>query len=838
MLDKTNYFSFVNDCIIIRNMKPILYAIIVLLTASIGKAQTLHGFIKDKDSRKAIALCNVILYPSMEAVLTDDNGRFSITTSPQMEPSFMVFYAYGYASDTLYIQKGKTVYNHYLKAGIREAILDNVVITGATRATLIKENPISISSVSTRQIESTTEGNIIDALVKNVPGLNAVKTGPNISKPFIHGLGYNRVLTLYDGIRQEGQQYGDEHGLEVDDYNLEKAEVIKGPASLLYGSDAIAGVISLYAGIPDKKDKKLHGKLTHEYQTNNNLVGNGFRLDYSGAHFITAIRGSHRMAKNYRNAIDGRVYLTNFAATNLSILSGYKTDKSSTQISATLYDNHQGIPDGSRDSMTRKFTHQVYEGDDDDITQRPIVSHQALNSYTIPDLAQHIQHYRLYLHHQQAVGEGDIDILLGGQQNKRREYTHPQKPQQAGMYMRLNTLNYGLRYNAPKLLNIETSIGINGMLQNNKNKEATDFPIPDYHIYDGGAYGYAKWKHEKWTISGGMRYDVRYVQWNDFYVGIHSETGFTQQVHNPQAAGATLQFKAYEKWFQGMSGSVGVTYIPNDAISLKANIARAYRAPNVTEIGSNGLDPGAHIIYLGNRNFQPEFSLQEDMGIHVKYPNFSAEGSLFHNQIQNYIYMSAVVDANGNLLLDAQGNRTYQYQQAAAQLYGAEAWLAFHPEKIKGLRWDNSMSVVYGFNRKAAYKNKGVEGAYLPLIPPLKINSSLSYERNPSGKWIASITPKVEMEYHAQQNRYLALNSTETYTPSYTLWHIGISTDIRYYKTSTLQVIVQANNIFDKAYQSHLSRLKYFEYYQNSTNGSYGIYNMGRNIALKIIARF
>ena len=94
------------------------------------------------------------------------------------------------------------------------------------------------------------------------------------------------------------------------------------------------------------------------------------------------------------------------------------------------------------------------------------------------------------------------------------------------------------------------------------------------------------------------------------------------------------------------------------------------------------------------------------------------------------------------------------------------------------------------------------------------------------------------MEYHAQQNRYLALNSTETYTPSYTLWHIGIRTDIRYYKASTLQVILQANNIFDKAYQSHLSRLKYFEYYQNSTNGSYGIYNMGRNITLKIIARF
>lgn len=83
--------------------------------------------------------------------------------------------------------------------------------------------------------------------MKNVPGLNAVKTGSNISKPFIRGLGYNRVLTLYDGIRQEGQQWGDEHGIEVDAYNMDHAEVIKGPASLMYGSDALAGVVSFFS---------------------------------------------------------------------------------------------------------------------------------------------------------------------------------------------------------------------------------------------------------------------------------------------------------------------------------------------------------------------------------------------------------------------------------------------------------------------------------------------------------------------------------------------------------------------------------------------------------------
>ena len=123
-------------------------------------------------------------------------------------------------------------------------------------------------------MEKTNETNIIDALVQNTP-TGSRKTGPNVSKPFIRGLGYNRVLTLYDGHRQEGQQWGDEHGIEVDSYNI-AAEVIKGPSSLMYGSDAIAGIISFFPYIPVTPNTESL-KATSEYQTNNGMVGAGFR---------------------------------------------------------------------------------------------------------------------------------------------------------------------------------------------------------------------------------------------------------------------------------------------------------------------------------------------------------------------------------------------------------------------------------------------------------------------------------------------------------------------------------------------------------------------------------
>ncbi|MGN6541900.1 MAG: TonB-dependent receptor [Ginsengibacter sp.] len=707
-------------------MKFILSLMAIAVFSFASNAQTASISGKVTLDNKSISFASVGLTGTGFGATTDSLGNFIIKNIPEGTYTLRAsFIGYDNFEKTISLKNGDRIsLNIQLTASSKT--LNEIVVTGVSRATLIRENPVAITSVSTKQIEQTSESNSIDVLVKNVPGLNAVKTGPNISKPFIRGLGYNRVLTLYDGIRQEGQQWGDEHGIEVDAYNIDRAEVTKGPASLMYGSDALAGVVSFFSFIPNSNDGKLNGKFTNEYQTNNNLIGNGLRLDYSNKHFLFAVRGSFRIAKDYRNPIDGRVYLTNFNEKNLSTILGYKTDKGFTHLNFTVYDNRQGIPDGSRDSLTRKFTKQIYEGSQDTIKNRPIVSDEELNSYKVPALSQHIQHYRVYLQSFYQVGDGDIDFLLGLQQNIRREYNHPTMPEQAGMYVRLNTLNYGLRYNTPKFNNIETSIGINGMLQSNKSLNATDFPIPNYNLYDGGIYAYAKWKQNKWSVSGGVRYDMRNVQWDNFYVGTNAMTGFDQQVNIPDTANSTLQFPAYQKTFYGASASLGLTFQPTNQISVKANIGRAYRAPNITEMASNGLDPGAHIIYLGNKNFNPEFSLQEDIGASARFNDFSADVSLFNNNIENYIYLNLVTDANGNPIVDAQGNKTYQYQQAAAQLYGAEIWLAVHPKKLNGFRFDNSLAVVYGFNKKSIYKDKGIHGEYLPLIPPLKLLSSVS----------------------------------------------------------------------------------------------------------------
>ena len=511
-------------------MKPyflFLAACLFSYQYTVAQDLVIRGTVKDAGTGKPLPFCSVTLLHVKSGTMTDAKGGFRLTASQNPAGLRVIVSNVGYSSDTVQINPANTSLDLQLQP--LQSALSNVVVTGVSRATLLRENPAAVALVSAKLLERSTESNVIDVLVKNVPGLNAVKTGPNISKPFIRGLGYNRVLTLYDGIRQEGQQWGDEHGIEVDAYNIERAEVIKGPASIMYGSDALAGVVSLIpAGAVENKER-LVGKWVSEYQGNNGLLGNGIRMAYAHGRLTYTAAGSYRIAKNYTNQLDGRVYNTGFREANIAAGMRYTGSKSTSNLNFTLYNNLQGIPDGSRDSVSGKFTRQVYEAGRDNVKERPLVPASGLSSYGLSPLHQHIRHVRLYGNQHYETTKGAIDLLLAFQQNIRREYNHPTLPQQPGMHVRLNTINYGVRYNTLAWATGELSLGINGMYQQNKSRSATDFPIPDYHLLDAGAYVFTKWKEGSWTLSGGARYDIRHLQGNDFYTLTDTATGFCKQ---------------------------------------------------------------------------------------------------------------------------------------------------------------------------------------------------------------------------------------------------------------------------------------------------------------------
>ncbi|MDT3404339.1 TonB-dependent receptor [Mucilaginibacter terrae] len=767
---------------------------------------------------------------------TGNNGQYELRNLAPGNYT-IVFSSLGYQKQQVPIEvkaNGVTTLNASLVKS--ESRLNDVIVTGVSRATEVRKNPVPVAVMAKKDMDRHVNNNIIDAIIKGVPGVSAVTTGPNVSKPFIRGLGYNRVLTLYDGIRQEGQQWGDEHGIEIDQYGIARAEVVKGPASLSYGSDALAGVINMIPYLPNYENNALKGDYTVDYHTNNGLIGSSLGLAYKHNDWRFTARGTGKLAHNYKNSVDGRVYGTAYNELNLSAMARVDKKWGYTQFAGTLFNNKQEIPDGSRDSLTRRFTRQILDAGDD-IKNRPIVPENELKTYKLNPLYQHIQHYRLYSSSQFNVGEGNINVLLGGQQSVRREYNHPTQPSQAGLYVVLNTLNYDVKYNLPQMAGIETSVSVNGMYQTNRSKDATDFPIPDYDLFDIGAFLFAKKSFGPVDVSGGLRLDNRHINWNNFFVADNPQNGFQKRVTGADTVGTYLQFPSFSKRYNGWSGSLGLTYNVSERLLLKANIARGYRAPNITEIGSNGLDPGAHIVYLGNRTFKPEFNIQQDIGVIAYLKDVDLSAELFNNHIYNYIYQARLNDANGQPVVIVPGNSTYQYQQSKASLYGAEVTVNLHPEKLKWFVWNNSLSYVEGLNKNPELLARvGDAAKYLPFIPPLHARSELRVNFQKESKTLAKPYIKLEADAYATQNHFYALDDTETATPGYTLWNAGCGSGFKNKAGKTiLDVFLQVDNVFDKAYQSNLNRLKYFEYYQSSPNGRSGIYNIGRNVSLKVI---
>ena len=766
------------------------------------------------------------------SVSADDAGRFSIPNLPAASYQVQVS-AIGYKAFSAIVRINGTVTTAFaLDESNTE--LTEVVVTGSSKATDLRNSPLPVAIINKHYLTTHLSTNIIDAIAK-IPGISAVTTGPNVSKPYIRGLGFNRILTLYDGMRQEGQQWGDEHGIEIDNYAIERIEVIKGPASLMYGSDALAGVINLIPGQP-VANNKISGSVTTEYQTNNGMWGGSVFLTGMKNGFEWGGRLSARRAKNFQNAVDGRVYQTAFEERAGTAFVGLHRSWGFSHLSVSLYDNLQEIPDGSRDSLTRQFTRQITEAD----TLRPVVGSSELNTYTLTALHQRVQHSRFFLKNSFFFGNSRLDANLGFQRSVRREYSHPEVPYQEipGLYLQLNTLTYDLKYFLPEFNKWVLTVGMNGMYQTHDASGGTEFVIPSYHQFDLGTFAMIKKDFGKLNLSGGLRWDYRHFSNQALYTLPNPTTGFDQAVTNDP--GADQPFRAYTTSFSGLTGSAGLSYTFNTKYALKLNFSRGYRSPNVSEISANGVHPGTGFYQIGNAQFKPEFSNQVDVGGTFTTKSVSAGASLFVNAIENYIYNTRLQAVGGGDSLRSSGSQTYpayQFQQGSVWLYGLEGNVDFHV--IKRLHFDHTVSLVYGSNKSFTGAERTSATRYVPFMPPFRYLAELRYELTAHSGMLAEPFVKVQVQVMAAQNRVFSYDNTETPTSGYTLLNLGAGTGFKNKRgNNVLNVYLLANNIFDRAYQDHLSRLKYFEQYAASPTGRLGIFNMGRNVSLKLIKNF
>lgn len=784
-------------------IKKICFFVAIVFATPLLLAQyKLSGTVKDSDSNEPIKNVTIALTDLKKSINTDENGNYSFQNLKEGK-YFMEISQSNYSTLLVSVEVRKDIIaNFKLQKSAKE--IAEVVVTAVTRASELKKIPVVIKSVDFKNINQNASTNIIDGL-KNIPGVNQITTGAAISKPVIRGLGYNRVITLADGIKQEGQQWGDEHGIEMDDFSVGKVEIVKGPGSLMYGSDGIAGVLN-FISQKAPSEGKIENQFTTNFQTNNNLIANSFSNKGNKNGFIWEARITNKLAGNYENKYDGKVYNSGFRENNGNLMLGLNKNWGHSYFNFSTYNNTLGIIEGERDS-NGNFTYINQNGDEVTATNSD------LKGYKIGFPKQKIGHLRFTLNNYFLLKNGTINADFAFQNNKRKEFADATNPNDTELFFDLNTFNYNVRYNLKESKNWETSFGIGGMQQSNTNK-GLEALIPDYSFFDAGIFGFTQKKfNQNLTVAAGLRIDNRNVNSKEMLEG------------------TDVKFSKFNKNYSGFSGSLGLSYQLDKSSTLKLNLSRGFRAPNIAELASNGVHEGTFRYEIGDESLKSETSHQIDVAYFLNSDHVTFEFTPFINFISNYIFTEKMQDASGNeVIID--DVPAFKFTQGNAQLFGGEIFVDIHPHPFDWLHLENSFSYV-----RATQNNRPENEKFLPFIPAPKYRGEIKTQFKEISEGVTDFYAKFSVDHYFKQNNIYSAFDTETSTPSYTLLSAGIGADIKAFgKKDFFNLYVSGENLGNVAYQNHLSRLKYAP--ENLATGRVGVYNMGRNFSLKLVMNF
>ncbi len=778
----------------------------------------LRGIVTDQQTKEKLIGATIYITDLKTGTATDRDGAYLI--GPIKKGSYLIevsLLGYKRVTERLVIRTD-TILNFTLNEATTE--LNHVVVTAVSHSTELKHSPIVIKPVDLETLNQTSSTNLIDAL-KNIPGVNQITTGAGISKPTIRGLGYNRIITLYNGIRQEGQQWGDEHGIEIDEYAIDRVEIVKGPGSLMYGSDGIAGVINFISPKAPHANE-LKTQLVTDYQTNNNLIGTSISNAGNKNGFQWLGRISNKLAGNYRNKYDGIVYNSGFKEHSESLALGLNKKWGYTHIDFSSFSSTLNMIEGERDQLGR-FTFLAPDG----LGSTNIVSSTAndLNGYQIGFPHQQVDHLRFLANNFFILQKGTLNFDIGFQNNTRKEFGDIMNPNNKALFFDLSTINYNLRYNLTELKGWDISLGINGIFQGNKNK-GLEFLIPAYHLFDAGGFVFGqKTVAKDLILAGGFRVDSRTIAADKLILDPFGAP--TNRLWSLN----TLKFKALNNNYTSYSGSIGLSYQADHESTFKINLSRGFRAPNIAEIASNGKHEGSFRYEYGTSNLNPELSHQIDVAYFLNTDHLTFEATPFVNFISNYIYSRKLSNIAGGDSIPNSSDPApaFKFAQGNAVLKGGEIYFDIHPHPLDWLHIENSFSFV-----QATQNNQPDSTKYLTFIPPPKYSGELKAKFKKIGKSLTNGYLKFGIDYYFKQDHYFKAYQTETPTPAYTLLSAGLGANVKAFKKADfLSIYLSAENLADVAYQSHLSRLKYGPL--NPMTGKMGVCNMGRNISLKLI---
>jgi iron complex outermembrane receptor protein len=721
-------------------MKHILTFLLLVAINIIYSQNTIKGTVKDSQTSEVISFANIYIPQLEKGTVSDENGNFIISQVPSGSYK-IVFSIIGYEAVS---QTINTPLKNSLDIALTPSVIEmKEVIISTPFHKLQSENVMKVEQQKISDLKSNGAATLSEGIT-NIAGVESVSTGLSIGKPVIRGLSSNRVLVYTQGVRLENQQFGDEHGLGLNESGIESVEVIKGPASLLYGSDALGGV--LYFN-PEKfaQENTTAGDLNANYFSNTQGYNTNAGIKTSGDNFKYIFRGSLTEHSDYKTK-DYRVTNTRFREQDFKTGFGYQKSNFKSEIRYNLNNSKLGIPEELGEQSTNRS---------------PLIPFQEITNHVLSSKS------NLFFEN------SSLDVSLGLLYNDRKEFAEEAEngeALEAELHLKLKTFNYDVKYNLPKFGKFETIIGVQGMNQVNTNYGPEEL-IPDATTNDAGILAVSHIHFEKADVQLGVRFDNR---------TLNISTGDNKD-------------------FNSVNGALGIKLDVFENLTMRLNLASGYRAPNLAELTSDGVHEGTNRYEIGNINLKSEQNFQTDLVLEYKNEHIEFYANTFYNKINNYIFLTP----NGNSI---DGNPVFVYLQNNAQLYGGEFGLHIHPHPLDWLHLESSFETVTG---KQNNKN------YLPLIPANALSNTLRMEFQT--KNISKAYAFLKLKSTFKQNN---VSIFETNSEGYNILSAGFGGSFKVFNKE-LSMTVSGNNLTDKTYINHLSRLK-----------TDGIYNMGRNITL------
>lgn len=713
-------------------MKTIKIGLILLLQLAFFfiNAQSFEGIVLDKENNQPIAFAEVYFVDLQTGTTTDENGLFKIEHFEQKSIHLHIsFIGYNTLDKVINISENQSQ-TFYLESSHYQL---KEIIVSVPKGRLQTENIVSVEQKKISELQQTAPITLAEA-ISNIPGVEQNTTGTGIGKPVIRGLSGNRIVTYAQGIRIENQQWGDEHGLGIGEIGIESVEVIKGPASLLYGSDALGGVL-FFVDERYAKHNTIEGFAETKFLSNSLATINsaGFKMHQNTFKFN--LFGAYTSQADYQIPDFKRVFNTRFDEKNLKAALGFNTDNWISNIRYSYLQNNFGI------------------------TEDAIFTSSKERNFILP--FQTINNHNLSIENTIFTKESRLGIILGYTNNYRREFEDDRNQQALGMY--LKTYTYNLKWNSPIYKKrFDFVLGTQGMLQNNTNN-GEEILIPDAQITDVGAYALANANTGDFQFQTGIRFDNRNIN-----------TQITQNI------------EAFEQSYHGITFSGGAVY-KRENTRFRANVSSGFRAPNTSELLSDGIHEGTNRYESGNIDLNNETATQFDFSFDYKNEHIQFSVNPFYNYIKNYIFLSPT----GNTIDESP---EFEYLQTNAYLYGGEMGVHYHPHKIHWIHLESNISMVI-----AEDKNKNP----LPLIPQTKVNSTISAEFSKQNK-LNIRTIYIQHIYKFKQDR---INQFETLTENYSLINMGLSAEINT-NNHPIEIKTGLKNLLNTTYIDHLSRFK------------------------------